>query len=651
MSFREFVREAEKLTIFASRELSYEVPPNLEWSEPPEREYGDLSFRIGFELARQAKKSPGEVAREIAEKISQDVSEKDLVSSVEAHPSGFLNFRINREKFSSAVLSEASKEGYGRINLGEGKRALVEHTSVNPAGALHIGHLRNVALGDSLARIFAFASYRTKVLNYIDDSGLQVADVIVGMKHLGFKEDAPPGMKYDHYARNPVYVEVTRSYEKDPGLSEKRMHVLQQIENHDPDIIDFVYRVTDRILREQLNTCWRFGAYYDLLVYESDILGTKLWDEVFTELKNRGIAKFVTSGKLAGCWIVSVKGESEGEDKVLVRSNGVATYVAKDTPFAALKMGLIQDKFSYSRYLIQPNGQELWRTKTFDGETKESPVLWNPEKSLTPIDDRQARLQRIIQFILSELANKSLEDRYIHVGYAIVSLSSKTAKQLGFAEQDGSDAREKHVITMAGRKGLFVYGDDALDALKRRAKEETIKRNPDAKDEAWLNEVAEKISVAALRFILLKQDLEKIIVFDLEESLRLVGETGPYLLYTYARASSIVAKFDEKESSQSISNKKPLGSFLNRAREIELIDVISKFSIAVEKSVNMIAPKWIAHYSYELCEAFNRFYENHRVLQEPDTNLRQARLNLVIATQSVLKSALKLLGIEVMEKI
>ena len=647
MSFTEFIEESKKVVLSALDSLDYPKPINIEWAEPPEKEYGDLSFRIGFQLSKQARKKPSDVASEIARKANESLAGTKYIASIEAHPSGFLNFKLKQDSFYSQVLKIAIKDGYGQIGIGEGKRILVEHTSVNPSGALHIGHMRNVAIGDSLARIFAFASYAVQVLNYIDDSGLQVADVVVGMKYLGFSEEAPAGTKYDHYARTPVYVEVTKRYDQDNSLFQKRELILKQIEDHDPAIIEFVFRVTDRILKEQLKTCWRFGAYYDLLVYESDIIGTHLWSNLFEDLKNRGIARLETEGKLAGCWVVTVKGESEGEDKVLVRSNGVATYVAKDTPFAALKMGLIKDKFSYSRYLVQPNGKQLWRTMTSGGETNQSPVPWNPEKALTPIDDRQARLQRIIQYILSQLANQNMEDRYVHVGYAIVSLSQKTAQLLGIRE-DQEETVEKRIITMAGRKGIFIYGDDAMDALKTRAMEETLKRHPDSKDSSWLDHVSEKIAISALRFSLLKQDLDKVIVFDLEESLRLVGETGPYLLYTYARASSIIGKSSEgQESLEAYS----FGGLLKNESETDLAKLISKFSIAVEKSVRMIAPKWVAHYSYDLCEAFNKFYESNRVLQEPDPELRKARLMLVLAVRNVLQESLGLLGIEVLEKI
>jgi arginyl-tRNA synthetase len=649
--FSAFVNESKSLVLSAIDALGYPKPQELDWAEPPNKEYGDLSFRVGFQLSKDLRKKPFVIASEIAAKINEMQVSKKYVSSIEAHPSGFLNFRMNEANFFFDVLLAASKDSsYGKLKIGEGKRVLVEHTSANPSGALHIGHLRNIAIGDSLARIFSFASYDTSVLNYIDDSGLQVASVILGMTELGFSENGPEGVKYDHYTHDPVYVGAVKRVDENPSLKGKQDLILKKIEERDPSIRDLVERVTDKILKEQLRTCWRFGAYYDLLVYESDIIHTRLWDDLFQELKKRGIAKYETEGKLAGCWIVTVKGETEGEDKVLVRSNGTATYVAKDTPFAALKMGLISDKFYYGKYMNQPNGKELWRTRSTTGEASPPPpVLWNPEIALTPIDDRQARLQRIIQYILSQLANQPMQKRYIHVGYAIVSLSPKTAESLGIETPE--DLSGKHAITMKARRGLVVSVDEAIDAVKEKAKQETLKRNMDisGNKEEWVDNVAEKIAIAALRFSLLKQDLDKIIIFDLEESLKLIGETGPYLLYTYARASSILSKVASQDEPAYSNAESRL--FLENQSEKELLLVISKFDIALGKSLNMIAPKWVVHYSYELCEAFNKFYETSRVVQEQDPRIREARILLVRATLNVLKRSLDLLGIEALDKI
>ncbi|MGI0084110.1 MAG: arginine--tRNA ligase, partial [Nitrososphaerales archaeon] len=624
----------------------YPRPSSLEWTEPPNKNFGDLSFRIGFMLGRSLRKGPGQVASNVAKYASDHyISNSKYILSVEGHPAGFLNFKLKKEAFFSDVLARSQAEEYGRINLGEGKSVLIEHTSVNPNKALHVGHLRNVAVGDCLARLFSFTSYDTHVLNYIDDSGLQVADIIVGLLHLGFSEDAPSGQKYDHYTGDSVYVAVNRKYEEEPGLKAKQSQVLKAIEDHDEKIFPLASRVTEKILGEQLKTCWRFGAFYNMLVYESDIIATKLWQTLFEELKRKQIARLETEGKLAGCWIVSVEGEAEGEDKVLVRSDGTATYVAKDMPFAALKTGLIPDAFSYRKYGVQPNGKELWRTSSASGESKLSPVPWGADKSFTVIDTRQSRLQRIILRILEQTAETDLSERYVHVDYSIISLSPRTAATLSKISSGENVSTSESVVTMSGRRGTYINADDALDLVKAKALQETKKRNPEVKDEKWLDVVSEKLAISATRFGLLKQDLDKMIIFDLDDSLKLVGETGPYLLYTYARAASILSK------TGSAPKEEIPGDLLKSDSEIELLKVTSMFDIAIEKAVRMLAPKWLARYSYELCEAFNKFYEVNRVLQEPDESVRNARLALLRGTMNVLRRSLGLLGVEVLDKI
>jgi arginyl-tRNA synthetase len=646
MSFRDFAEESKQILIKSMDELGYPRRGDLEWTEPREKLFGDLSFRIAFAVGQTMRKSPAQLVAAIARYATTNfLAQAKYVKSIEGHPSGFLNFTINKDTFMGAVISSAQLESYGRLEIGKGKTVLVEHTSVNPNKALHVGHLRNVAIGDCMARLFSFVFYDTYALNYIDDSGLQIADIIVGMKYLGYSKEPPQGVKYDHYAGDKVYVEVTRKYETDSSLKEKQKLVLKGIETKDPQVYTLTSEVTEKVLRQQLVTCWRFGAFYDLLVYESDIIATKLWATIFEELKKRSIIRLEYVGKFKNCWIVSIKGEAEGEDKVLVRSDGTATYIAKDLPFAALKVGLASDRFSYSKYADQPNGKVLFRTGSQTG-SEGAPVRWNADQSVTVIGREQSRLQRIILRILEQLAGKSLESRYLHLGYELVSLSPSTAGTLRVFEEPASVGDSEKAVRMAGRKGVYVNADDAMDAIKRRAIQETQKRNQDVTDGAWIENVAEKIAISAMRFALLKQDLDKMIVFDLEESLKLVGETGPYLLYTYARASSIISKLGDAEL-----NVEPAAQLLTSESEYELVKMISRLDIAIEKSLKMLGPKWLAHYSFELCEAFNKFYEANRVLQEPDVGLRAARAALVKATMSVLKQALNLLGIEVLNKI
>jgi arginyl-tRNA synthetase len=642
LSFREFVNEAGSLIKRACANLGYETPPTLDWDVPPSKELGDVSFRTGYQLAKTTEKKPAEVVSKIASEIEAKMgAKKRYVKSVEGHASGYLNFRFDASSLFADVLREAITDGYGSIDLGNHSSVLVEHTSVNPNKALHVGHLRNVALGDSITRLFRFANYDVKVLNYVDDSGLQVADILVGIKYLGFSS-TNASKKFDHYAGDDIYVTVNKKYEADPSLALKRKSVLKGIEEHDSDTFPLASDITNRILREQLKTCWRFNASYDLLVFESDIIASKLWDDTFSTLKAKGIAKLETGGQFQGCWIVTVKGEKEGEDKVLVRSDGTATYVAKDIPFAALKTGLVEDKFTYEKYIVQPDGHQIWRTNAVNAGDKSSPVKWGADKSITAIGAEQSRLQRVIQRVLEQLSDQSLTARYIHLGYALMTLSPSTVASLS---KDGhSKDQETQEVRMSGRKGLYVNADDVFDAVKQAALAETRKRNPDIEDRNWCEEVSEKIAISAVRFSLLKQDLDKTITFDLKESLNLIGETGPYMLYTFARASSILSKTTQ-------SSTKIDASVLRSETEIDLITLISKFDLNVEKAVKMLAPKWIAHFAFELCESFNKFYEKNRVLQVEREDVKQARVQLVNAFQNVLRQSLDLLGIDCPPKI
>ena len=644
MSFRDFVSEARSLIRDACESLGYPLPEELEWDIPHAKDLGDVSFRTGYQLARTAKKKPGEIVALIAERINEKIkADKHYLKSVQGHPSGFLNFWLDQGAFFYDVLCDASVEGYGKKNLGNGSTVLVEHTSVNPNKALHVGHLRNVALGDSIARILAFTNHDVKIINYIDDSGLQVADIIVGIKHLGFP--AQSTKKFDHYAGDDIYVVVNKKYETDTSLSEKRKQTLKALEEHDHEIFPLASKITNKILQEQLKTCWRFNASYDLLVFESDIIASKLWEDTFSALKKNNIAKLETTGTFQGCWIVTIKGEKEGEDKVLVRSDGTATYVAKDIPFAALKIGLVNDKFDYEKYIKEPDGHQVWRTCVRGAGITTSPVKWGADKSITAIGSEQSRLQRVILRVLEQLSGQNLSHRYIHLDYTLMTLSASTLAHVGKVKEPTEAVEsQQSSVRMSGRKGLYINADDVFDAVRQAALRETKQRNPSVTDKNWYDDVAEKIAISAIRFGLLKQDLDKTITFDLEESLKLMGETGPYMLYTYARASSIHSKVDVKKEGMNTN-------FLNTESEIDLITLISKFDLNVEKAVKMLAPKWIAHYAFEICESFNKFYEKNRVIQVEQQEIKQARIVLVAAFQNVLQSALTLLGIKCLPKI
>jgi arginyl-tRNA synthetase len=661
LSFSEFIREGTELVGSSIDSLNFPIPNNIEWQEPPNAAFGDISFRVSFDIARKLHSKPGEISAKIAERIQENISKRGshYVSRAEGHPSGFLNLWLDLSKFEESVLSSATDLGYGSDRSGKGSSVLVEHTAANPNKAMHIGHLRNIAIGDCVARLFRFCGYDVSVLNYVDDLGLQVADVLVGLTILGLPKDAPQGKKYDHYIGDDVYVKVNREYERNPALELERKKVLKALEEGENNLSRLSTEITGKILFEQLKTAWRFNAFYDLLCYESDIIRSKLWDTLFETLKEKKIAKYETSGKFAGCWTVTVRGETEGEEKVLVRSDGTATYVAKDLPFAALKVGLIPDKFAYEKYCEQPNGASLWRTRSPSqngNATTKSPVPWGAGRNISVIGSEQSRLQRIVQYVLSELGGTNMREKYVHLGYSLLYLTRETLSQLptisDVNDANGDDDRQEsegRIITMSGRRGTYINADSVIELVREKALGETKKRHPEEAGDEPLSQIAEKLAISALRFALLKQDLDKSIVFDTKEALQMVGETGPYMLYSYARATSITSKVSN--TGGTLGTGPVRAELLKDQTEIALIKQISKFELAIARGREMLAPKWIAHYSFELCEAFNTFYEKNRVLQESNVELKDARIRVVQCFRSVLKSSLSILGIDVLDRI
>jgi arginyl-tRNA synthetase len=671
MTFRCVTDEIHKAIVSGIKKLGYhdhaqDQLQKFDITEPSRKEYGDLACNVAFQLSKKYKKRPFEIASEIVDKelkpyiVDKQKTGKNssFVLSVETHPSGYINFRINFTKLAETTLNSALDDPtFGFLDLGQNKRVMIEHTSVNPNKALHIGHIRNMVIGDSLYRLLKATNHNTSVLNYIDDSGLQVADIIVGFKFAGFPVE--PSVidnaydnkshhdanqkntleKYDHYC-DEVYVKVNELYQTDKSLEGKRQLVLSEIEKGTSEIAKFSSEITTRVLKDQLKTSWRIKTRYDLLNFESQIIHSKLWMKSFELLKERGISQLETSGKNIGCWILRVEGE---DDKVIVRSNGTTTYIAKDIPYAAWKLGLVRNPFCYYIFAQQWDNTSLWAT-TLDyvksGDNNDTSSHTHPEFgpadiAITITDVRQDRLQRIISKVLDKLHTNG--NKYYHLGYESVSLSSETAKMLGL------DLGEtKKFVHMSGRKGINIDADYVLDRLHSKAHEEVKKRNSDIS--ADLSEqIAEEIAVSALRYNLIKQDLGKMITFDISESLNLEGDTGPYLQYAYARSVHILQKSDQDYSQRKYE-------LLTTQQEQSLIKEIAKFDIILEEAVKNLDPRLIAKYAYTLATEFNLFYEKVSVLREKDGQRMHTRLVLVKAFGIMLRKALDLLGITRLEK-
>ena len=587
--------------------------PRAEYAVEPARPgFGDASSNAAFLMAGAMRMRPSEVAARIAERCSPG----GLVSGVEAHPSGYLNVRADWDMLSGRIMESCMSEGYGG---GFGDRStVVEHTSVNPNKALHIGHVRNVVIGDTISRILRKAGDRVTVLNYVDDSGLQVADVVLGFTQMGYDTEPPPGKKFDAYCGDVVYVGVTERAGTDPSLKERSRKILADIERGDTESAKVAAEVTRRVLADQLETCWSLGVVYDMLNYESQVVRSGLWETAFRKMREMEMATLAREGENAGCWVI--------RDKVIVRSNGTATYMAKDIPYASWKMGLVEDPFTYKEYGAQPDGTTLYESVLEGGRRMEREAA---DRVITVIDSRQADLQKTVSDIMERFGG----GEYIHLGYEAVTLSAATARTLGVQTQTGSQ--------MSGRRGIYVGADQMYAKLRDRAAEETYKRNPDMGKDV-VDAISRAVAVGAIRYEMIRQDLGRAITFDMERSTRLEGDTAPYLQYSHARARRIL------ERAASEPDYAGDMSVLVQNKERAMLRLLGMYNIVVGDAYRNLSPKVVARYCHDLAVAFNTFYESYKVIGAGD--LENARLCLTGAFCRVISDALGVLGIPAPER-
>lgn len=646
--------------------------------------FGDLSCNAAFVLARGAGRKPAEIAGAIAEEYNRAAGGGSAPRMrASAHPSGYVNLEAEAGALAGSIVPESVRDGYGRSEIGRQRPVVVEHTSVNPNKALHIGHVRNVVVGDSVARILAYSGHDVRVLNYIDDSGAQVADVVVGFEQMGFAREPPAGMPFDAYCGDEVYVAVTARYDADPGLKARRSEVLREIESGGTESARTAEEVTSRVLECQLRTCWSLGASYDCLNYESQIVRSGMWADAFEAMKAGGTVELEppTAKKNAGCWVFRAeeeesgggedggdKGEEDGggqsaesedgdkgedgaefsADKVIVRSDGTATYVAKDIPYAAWKLGLVDDPFAYEEYSAsdgsrQP-GRRLVRTvlrRDGGGGGGGGASPFSGAASIAVIDSRQSRLQEIVGGIVggmgpAEGAGRGQEAQrlrgHTHLSYESVTLSASTAASLGL--DTGGKAAQ-----MSGRRGLYVSAESFLSMLRERARAETLKRNKGL-DAGEVGRIADAVAVATVRYEMVRQDLDKVIAFDAAKSLSLEGDTASYIQYAHARAARVLEKAGQSPDMDAADFGR-----LSGEREAALVRIIGMLDVRVAEAAANLSPKVVARYCRDLAVSFNSFYEHVRVIDSSDTALTNARLCLVASFVSALKKALDLIGI------
>ena len=656
----------------ARRHFNLSEIPAFAVEVPPSRALGDLAVTIAFQLARTLRRPPRTIAQDLVDSIAGISG----ITRVVATPNGYLNLYLDRPAF----LLERVR---GEIALEEvpSEKTIVEHTAINPNKAAHVGHLRNAVLGDTLVRVLRFRRTPVEVQNYIDDTGVQVADVVVGFRELEGRSldevrQIADRTRFDYYCWD-LYARVTEWYEEDNRRLEIRAAALHDVEQDGNATADMGAFIVDRIVRAHLTTMARLNIWYDLLTYEGDILRGRFWAQAFEILKSHGAVFQQTQGRLAGCWVMRIdEGAAEGGDeggdaaepeqegesreKVIVRSNGVVTYVGKDMANQFWKFGLLGRDFHYRRYGVQADGRTLWSTTSSNGDA-DAPAFGRANRIYNVIDSRQMYLQALLGQALRALGFSKEAERSIHFSYEMVALSHATARELGYPPTDDGDAR-KPFVEVSGRKGSGVKIDDLLDLLIQKASAEVTRRNPDVSD-SERERIASQIAVAAIRYFMLKYSRGKLIVFDIAEALSFEGETGPYLQYAVVRANNILLKLKEREG---LSNADVVASLASMpADELafepdsmagpgvpqdDLWAVVfeaSRLDDVVDQAVRSLESSIIAKYAFGLAQLFNGFYHRYPIINEERADRKLWRAAGVAYFHSQLTRTLSLMGIEV----
>jgi len=616
-------------------------PPDIVLNLTPRVDLGELATPVPLALARQLKKPP----RTIAEEIIAKLGKIDGIERMEVAGAGYINFYFDR----AAAIRSSRLRGFP----GDEEKVIVEHTNINPNKAAHIGHLRNAAIGDTFVRTLRSSGRKVEVQNYIDNTGVQVADVIVGLKYVEKKslEDVKrmaqkPSSKFDYYCWD-VYARVTGFYETEDPKHNLRAQTLKQIEEGHNETAEMAEIVAMTIVRYHLQTMARINVAYDLLPRESDILHLKFWEHAFRLLRERDAIFLEKEGKNAGCWVMRLDTEGHEEDKIIVRSNGTVTYVGKDIAYQLWKFGLLSQDFKYEIY--DPE-KDVWVTSSTGGR-QDHPPFGHGHTVYNVIDVRQSYLQNVVRQGLLSLGFQDEALRSVHFSYEVVALTPSCAQQLGI-ELSEEDKKRSH-IEVSGRKGQGVKADDLLDTLETEARQEVVKRNPGLTP-TETETIAHQIGVGALRYFLLKFTRTAIIAFDFKEALNFDGETGPYVQYAAVRANNILHKVREVDPAFDFSavhamlNDPKLVGFLNESDDIwDLLYTILRLDEIGNQVIVTLEPASLAKYAFTLAQRFNLFYHRYRIVSEEDPAKRLFYILVVDFVREGLTKALDLMGIDV----
>ncbi len=628
-------------------------PSVIEFMLPTRKEFGELATNVAFRLAKTLRRSPQVIAAEIAGHFTP--GKYRLIESVQSAGGGYVNFHVDYNRFGALTLKSVidADTRYGEPETPRGQHVVIEHTAVNPNKPWHIGHARNAILGDTVGRILRKVGYDVEIQNWINDAGLQIGETVFALRLFNAPMDVQE--KFDHYLAG-FYVRINQILSAEPKLREHKPlaghaaepteledvesklleidRIKREIDNTLHDLEKGKYRgIIERCVDAQLQTAWHLGVFYDLLSWESDILRAELLQEAMGRIQTSPNVYVVQEGRLKGCLVIRLgelvekkddaQEDIEASQVVLVRSNGLPTYIGKDIAYHMWKFGLLDRDMRYKVKLVQPNEEPLW-TSSIDGAERETRV---PDKVINVIGAEQIYAQQAVYAALKALGYTKEYQGSHHLAYGLVQL------------EEGR---------MSGRKGVGISADEVISAVVEQAHQQVLSRREDGLSESDARRIAKAVAIGAIRFEMVRYDPNTLITFRIADILDLKGYSSVYLQYAYVRARTIIKK--ARERGAAFAGEIGDSLLLEQAEERALVNMLAQFPSTLDKAAETYSPNVVTSYGYRLATAFTQFYEKWPVLRSLGEEQR-ARLALVDATAKVLRNTLIVLGIPVLEQI
>lgn len=584
--------EEKILQILSDNGLNF----NIQFSTPPNPAMGDLSFAC-FELAKSQGKNPAECAvlvKEILEK--SDLKKYGVDKVITAGP--YVNFFLNSGALAKSIIESVKKQGkkYGFNNSQKGKKVIIEFPSNNTHKELHIGHLRNICLGNALTNIFSANGVAITPINYLNDFGAHVAKCLWGLEKFHKNEKPPKGQEQKWLGE--IYAEAsTKTTEPSALVIDKQAGNTGEVK----DLEKTVQQFRNEVMEIQKKLEARDKSIWPLFKKTRE-WSIKGFDKAFKELGLKLDYTFYEQGvKDAGQKIV---------DELL--KNGIAV-VGEG---GAIILDLTSENLDIA-LLRKSNGAGLYLTSDLGLAVAKNKKYKNISESITLTGSEQnfyfKQLFRVLQ-------KAGYNYKMTHIGYGLVMLP------------DGK---------MSSRKGKVVLYDDVRDEVYGKILEETTKRHSDWSKKK-IAKTAWTVAMAAIKFDFLKHEANKTIVFDFAAATKFEGFTGPYVLYMVARINSILRKAK--------AGKLIDFNLLNSAEEKQLILMLGEYGEALKKAFSNYNPSVLTKYSFDVAQAFSNFYAKHSVLNSENKNLINARLALCMATKQVLQNCLSVLSINIVEE-